>query len=467
MEPSHPVNKSILLSISVITSFLNPFMGAAVNIALPKIGQEFSMNAVWISWIAMAFLLSSAVTLVPAGKMADMIGRKRIFMIGNIIVAIASLACGISVSGPMLITARLLQGIGSAMIFGTGMAIVTSAFPPNERGRVIGINVTAVYLGLSLAPVMGGFLTQSLGWRSLFFLTIPISLFAVLSMYYFVKAEWKGAGNETFDVKGSALYLIAMTAFIFGFSKIPDPLAILMAILGFLGLIVFIKLEMQTTNPVVNIGLFKNNRIFAFSNLAALINYAATFAISFVLSLYLQYVKGLSPREAGILLITQPLVMALFASVSGRLSDKYDSRILSSLGMGIIVVGLILLTFLTGVTNTTYLIISLMVLGTGFGIFSSPNTNSVMGSVDRKYLGVASATVATMRVTGQMMSMGIATLIIHIFIGEAKISPENMNSFLGSIRVIFIVFSVLCSLGVFASLARGKKSELQTKIGQP
>lgn len=452
-----PVNKNILLAISVITSFLNPFMGAAVNIALPKIGLEFNMNAVWMSWIAMAFLLSSAVTLVPAGKLADLIGRKRVFLYGNVIVAVASIFCAVSVSGTMLIASRLLQGFGSAMIFGTSMAIITSAFEPGDRGRIIGINVTAVYLGLSLAPVMGGFLTQTLGWRSLFFLTVPISLFAILSMYFFIKAEWKGAPNETFDVKGSVVYVLAMTAFMFGFSKIPDPLAVSVAVVGFIGLVLFVKLEQRTTFPIVNIQLFRNNRIFAFSNLAALINYAATFAISFVLSLYLQYVKGLSPRDAGMLLITQPLVMALFASVAGRLSDKYDSRILSSLGMGIIVFGLIFLTFLNAETGNFYIILSLVVLGSGFGIFSSPNTNSVMGSVENKYLGVASATVSTMRVTGQMMSMGIATLIIHIFIGEAKIVSGNIPSFIESIKVIFIVFSVLCAFGVFASLARGKK----------
>ncbi len=459
MEPLQPTfNKYILLSISVITSFLNPFMAASVNVALPKIGLEFAMNAVAMSWIAMAFLLSSAVALLPAGKMADIIGRKRVFIYGNIIVGIASLICALSVSGTMLIAARLLQGFGAALIFGTGMAIVTSAFSPKERGRIIGINVTAVYLGLSLAPVLGGFLTQTIGWRSLFFLTIPISLFATLSMYYFVKAEWKGSQHETFDLRGSVGYMLAMSALMFGFSKIPDTLGIVIAFAGLGGLIAFVKLQQLTLYPLINIHLFKNNRIFAFSNLAALINYAATFAISFVLSLYLQYVKGLSPSDAGLLLITQPLVMALFASVSGRLSDKYDSRILSSIGMAIIVIGLIMLVAISASTETPYLIACLIVLGAGFGLFSSPNTNSVMSSVEIKYLGVASAAISTMRVTGQMFSMGIATLIIHVFIGEAKISSVNITSFIGSIKAIFFVFSVLCAAGIFASLARGNKA---------
>ncbi|MDD5169932.1 MAG: MFS transporter [Syntrophales bacterium] len=456
-QPKRPkVNKRTLVLVSVVASFLNPFMAAAVNIALPRIGKEFAMGAVTMSWIAMAFLLSSAVLLVPIGKLADLTGRKRIFFYGNLVVIFASLGCAFSTSGIMLIAFRICQGIGSAMIFGTIMAIVTSAFAPTERGRIIGINVTAVYVALSLAPVLGGFLTHTFGWRSLFFLTVPFALATAIAIHFFIKAEWRGASEETFDYKGSILYVIAMSAFMSGFSRLPNPVAIASAIGGFVGLLIFVRLELRLTFPVLNIRLFTGNRVFAFSNLAALINYAATFAISFVLSLYLQYVKGLSPQDAGFVLMTQPVFMAAFASFSGRLSDRYDSRILSSLGMGVIVIGLFLLIFLNSTTTIHYLITSLTVLGIGFGIFSSPNTNSIMGSVENTYVGVASSTVATMRVTGQMLSLGIATLTIHVFVGDVKISQENLTRFIHSARVIFLVFTVLCTLGVFASLARGK-----------
>jgi MFS family permease len=229
-----------------------------------------------------------------------------------------------------------------------------------------------------------------------------------------------------------------------------------LTVLGLAGFLAFIYIELKLAYPVMNIHLFKNNRVFAFSNLAALINYAATFAITFILSLYLQYIKGLTPKEAGTLLVTQPLVMMVVASFSGRMSDRHDPRILSSTGMAVITVGLIFLSFLDDATVTMYIIGSLVILGTGFGLFSSPNTNSIMSAVEKKFLGVASATVGTMRLTGQMVSMGIATMVMNVFIGNAKIIPSNHYLFIHSTRVIFVLFSFLCFIGVFASLARGK-----------
>lgn len=455
-HPQH-FNKNLLLVLIILTSFINPFLGSAVNIALPKISSDFSMNAVAMSWVSMSFLLSSAVFLVPFGKLADIIGRKRIFVAGNIFLSVASLLCAIAPTGGILIAFRVFQGIGSAMMFGTGMAMITSAFPPQERGKAIGMSVFAVYLGLSVAPVLGGFLTEAFGWRSLFYVSIPVGIFVIIAAIVSIKTEWAEARHEKFDLKGSVIYMVAMSSLMYGFSKLPNINAIGLTIFGLVGLSLFIAIELKTKYPVLNINLFKHNRIFAFSNLAAFINYAATFAISFILSLYLQFIKGLAPSEAGFILVTQPAIMALVASFAGRMSDKYDSQILSSLGMAIIVVGLFLLSFLTSTTQTNYIIISLIILGAGFGLFSSPNTNSIMGSVEKKYLGVASATVGTMRLTGQLFSMGIASMVIHIFIGESKINSSNNAAFMGSIKVIFILFTVLCFIGVFASLARGKK----------
>ena len=457
METTTAINKRLLLVISMVSSFLSPFTGNAVNIALPDIGREFSLSAVGMSWVSMSFLLASAVVLVPIGKLADLYGRKKIFLAGNAVVILSTSLCAVAWSGTWLIVFRVIQGIGGAMIFGTTMAIVTSAFQPGERGRIIGLNVTSTYIGLSLSPILGGFLTQGLGWRSLFLVTLPFLLFAIVATLLYIKAEWKATDNETFDFAGSAVYVPAMAAFMFGFSRLPDNTAIIMAVAGLAGLIAFVLRERKVRFPVLNIQLFLKNRVFAFSNLAALINYAATFAIGFVLSLYLQYTKGLTPAGAGLILITQPVCMALFASVAGRMSDSYDSGVLASVGMAVIVVGLSLLAFLTANTTTEYLVVSLIVLGSGFGLFSSPNTNSVMGSVEKKYLGIASAAVSTMRLTGQMMSMGIATLIIHVFIGTSRINALSMGAFLKGTRVTFLVFAILCLFGVFASLARGKR----------
>ncbi|MDP4281475.1 MAG: MFS transporter [Bacteroidota bacterium] len=452
-------HKSIVLYSVVFTSFVNPFLSASINIALPGIGRQFLMNAVTLSWVAMAFLLSSAVFLVPFGKLSDLYGRKRIFIWGNGIIFITTILCSLSNRGIILIIMRAIQGVGAAMLYATGMAIVTHLFPSRERGKALGINVAAVYLGLSLAPVIGGFLTQTWGWRSIFWVLLPFELTVMILANVFLPKDHEKASLNTFDFKGTFLYMVAVSALMIGFSKIPDLHAIILTIAGTGLLIFFIVIEMRERYPVMEIRLFKGNRIFAFSNLSAFINYATTFAVSFILSLYLQYVKGMSPRDTGILLISQPVLMMLVSTFSGRWSDKYDPRILSSLGMAISVVGLIMLSFITESTSNLFISISLVVLGSGLGLFSSPNTNAIMGSVGKQYLGIASATLGTMRLTGQMMSLGLATLMIHLFIGDAHITPSTHASFVNCVRLLFIIFGVFSFFGIFASLARGKKEK--------
>ncbi|MFZ4399764.1 MAG: MFS transporter [Bacteroidales bacterium] len=453
---NNEVNKIVLLAVTMTSNFFNPLMGAAVNIALPKISNEFSLDAIAMSWITMSFLLASAIFLVPFGKIADMMGRKKIFLYGNIFFMLATLLCAFSSSAYFLISSRLLQGIGSAMMFSTTMAIVISAFPVNERGKVIGMNVAAVYVGLSAAPIIGGFLTQSFGWRSLFFLNAGVSIFIILATLVYIKAEWIEAKEEKFDWIGTLIYMPSIAAMMYGFSKLTTPMGILFTFSGITGLVAFVLVELKSKFPVLNMKLFFENKIFANSNLSAFINYAATFAVSFVLSLYLQYVKHLTPKEAGLILITQPLLMAIVAIFSGRLSDKINPRWLASSGMLISVIGLFLLAFIEKETSNVFIVVALAILGFGFGLFSSPNTNMIMSSVERKFYGIASATVSTMRSTGMMFSMAIASLSIHLFVGEQKINDSNIESFIHSSKVIFIVFTVLCIIGAFSSLV-GKK----------
>jgi len=217
-----------------------------------------------------------------------------------------------------------------------------------------------------------------------------------------------------------------------------------------------VKVELKTTFPVLDMKLFSENRVFAFSNLSALINYAATFALSFMLSLYLQYVKGMEAREAGLILIAQPVMMAIMASFSGRLSDKKDARVIAAIGMGLSAIGLLILSFISADTSILYLVVGLVILGTGFGLFSSPNTNVIMSSVDKKVYGTASATLATMRNTGMMVSMAIASLTIHLMLGNAAIDQHNLPQFVLSTKIVFIIFTVLCFAGVFTSLRKNK-----------
>jgi len=455
-EKENAALKSAALTVAVLASLVTPFMGSAVNIALPSIGSEFGMNAVMLGWVATAYLLAAALFLLPFGKLADIHGRKKVFVIGMAIFTVSCLLCSLTHSAPMFIVCRAVQGIGSAMIFGTSVAILTSVFPPGERGRALGISVAAVYFGLSVGPFIGGMLTEHLGWRSIFLLNVPLGLIVIFIVLWKLKGEWAEARGEKLDIPGSLIYAIALTALIYGFSELPNLWAGGLVAVGVAGLVIFTQFEKRVVNPVLNIDLISKNMVFAFSNLAALINYAATFAVAFLMSLYLQYIKGMSPQEAGLVLIAQPITQAIFSPFAGWLSDRIEPRIVASAGMGLVTVGLVFLIFISETTSLAWIIGCLLLLGLGFGLFSSPNTNAIMSSVEKRYYGVASATVGTMRLTGQMLSMGIAMLIFAVFIGKVEITEGQYPAFIASARVAFIVFSGLCLAGVFASLARGR-----------
>lgn len=449
------VKRSTLI-IATISSFMPPFMGSSINIALPSIEKQFQVDAILLTWIATSYLVASAIALVPFGRLGDIYGRKKIFTWGIVIFTVFSFLSALSMSVGMLIFFRIFQGIGSSMIFSTGFAIITSVFPPWERGKAFGITVAAVYTGLSLGPVLGGFLTQHFTWRSIFLLNIP---FGILSIYLIIsnlKGEWAEARGEKFDIPGTLIYAFALTGLMYGITIMPSSMGFWITFLGILGIFAFVSWEIKIPYPVFQMSLFSSNRVFAFSGLAALINYSATFAVTFLMSLYLQHIKGLSPQGAGFILIAQPVVMALFSPLAGRLSDRIEPRIVASLGMAITTVGLASLVFLDKDSTLPFIVSCLILLGFGFAFFSSPNTNAIMGSVEKKFYGIASGAVGTMRLLGMMVSMGIATLIFAVLIGRVQISVENYPELLKSLNLAFAFFSLLCFGGVFASLVRGR-----------
>ena len=454
---SDSAQRNVVLAASTMASFLTPFMGSSINVALPAVAREFSMSAVSLGWVATAYILTAAMFLVPFGKLADILGRKRVFAWGVGVYTLGCVCSALAFSAVSLILFRVIQGIGGAMIFGTSVAILTSVFPPGERGKALGINTAAVYLGLSLGPILGGFLTQQFGWRSIFLATIPLGVAVLILILWKIKEEWAEAHGEQFDFAGAVIFGTALVSFMYGFSRLPSVLGAGLVLFGFLALAGFIKWEPRAATRLLDVKLFRDNRIFAFSNLAALINYSATSAVSFLLSLYLQYVKGFSPQSAGLVLIAQPIVMALFSPLAGRLSDRIEPRIVASLGMSLSSAGLVLFAFLSEGTASPYITLSLICLGFGFALFSSPNTNAIMGSVEKRFYGVASATLGTMRLTGQMLSLGISMMIFSVVIGRVKITPEYYPLFLRSAKIGFVVFAALCVAGVFASLARGNR----------
>jgi EmrB/QacA subfamily drug resistance transporter len=456
MSMKTSTEKRCALVVSTLGSFLTPFMGSAVNIALPSVGKEFSADPIYLSWIVTAYVLAAAMFLVPFGKIADLYGRKRIFTYGIIIFSLASLLCALASSALTLVVFRALQGVGGSMIFGTGIAILTSVFPIGERGRVLGINVATVYAGLSIGPFLGGLLTQHLGWRSIFLVNIPLGLTILLLVFWKLKGEWAEAKGERFDVYGSVIYSTALIAAMYGFSLLPRATGAVLVLLGVLAIFVFVRWEKKIENPVLDIRLFRHNTVFALSNLAALINYSATWSVSFLLSLYLQYIKKLSPQDAGLILVSQPIIMAILSPLAGRISDRTEPRIVASMGMALTAGSLGLFVLIGDGTSLIFIVISSSLLGVGFALFSSPNTNAVMSSVEKKFYGVASGTLGTMRLVGQMFSMGIVMMVFSVYIGRVQITPEYYESFVKSLKVLFLISTLLCAGGVFASLARGK-----------
>ncbi len=446
------------LLVATLANFLIPFTGSSVNIALPAIGADFAADAITLGWIPTSFMLAAAMFAVPFGRISDIYGMKRIFSYGIILFTVASLLSALSPSALSLIVCRVLQGIAGGMIFVTGLAIVTSVYPPHERGMAIGINIATVYIALSLGPVLGGIITQYLGWRSLFFAMIPLGITILVITWWKLDNEWAASRGERFDSKGSLLYSIFLVMLMYGFSRLPGIEGIVLVGLGIAGFAVFVRFEARVDSPLLDIRLFRN-RIFAFSNLAALINYSANFTVGFLLSLYLQYIKGLDPKSAGLILVAQPIVMALFAPIAGRLSDRFPAQKLASLGMALSTIGLFILTRITAETSIPMVSGGLVVLGMGFGFFSSPNTSAIMGSVEKRLYGVASAIVSTMRLLGQMLSMGLALMMFALFIGNVPITPVQYPALLNSIRMVFLICTALCFLGIFVSLARGNQTQ--------
>jgi EmrB/QacA subfamily drug resistance transporter len=417
--------------------------------------KELAMDALALSWIATAYMVAAAMFLLPLGRLADIVGRKKIFVIGTGIFTGASFLLSIAPSTGFLIIFRAIQGIGGSMIFGTGIAILTSVYAVAERGRVFGINVAAVYLGLSAGPFLGGFFTQYVGWRSVFFMNVPLGIAIMCFSMWKLREEWAHARGEGFDFIGSLIYSVALFSIMYGFSLLPTIQALAFIVPGVAAMAGFVLWEKRTKSPIINVTVFIKNRVFMLSNVAALISYSATYALGFLLSLYLQHIKGLGPMSTGTILVSQPIVQALFSPLAGRVSDRIEPRLVASTGMAVTAVGLFFLASIDKATPMWFIVGNLVLLGVGFAIFSSPNTNAIMSSIEAKLYGVASSMLSTMRLLGQMFSMGIAMLLFAVYIGRVEIVPASYPFLMKSVRTAFLLFGFMCVAGIYASAARG------------
>jgi EmrB/QacA subfamily drug resistance transporter len=454
--------KSIQLStilVVVITAFITTFTGSALNLSIPSMGSEFHASATAVGWIITGYILAAAVLSVPFGRLADLTGRKRILVIGILIFTLCSGGGAFVQSMAILLLLRVVQGIGAAMIFSTNTAVLISAFSPEKRGKVLGYSIASTYIGLSAGPVVGGILNHYLGWRSIFVLTFVISaavFFIAAKKLPVSKVESQG---QSMDLLGNVLYVLMITLFMFGLSTVSSlSYAKYLIIAGIILFVLFVLHELKTKYPIVEIRLFAHNIGYSFSNIAALMNYGATFALSYLLSIYLQVVMGFGSQISGMILISQPLMMAILSPYCGRLSDRVSPFKLASFGMGLCALGLFSFIFISESYPFPLIIVNLLVVGVGFAFFSSPNTNAVMACVEKKDYGVASSILATMRSIGHSTSMAIVTFIVARQMGDVTLADADPKMIVETMHISFIVFTCVCAAGIFISLKRKQKS---------
>ncbi|XPV75881.1 MAG: MFS transporter [Desulfovibrio sp.] len=454
--PDQTAKERITLLVVSVVQFLGPFMASAVGVALPAIGRAFNAGAAQLGRVEVDYLLAFALILIPAGRFSDIYGRKKVFTTGLGIFSFATVMLCFAWSIESFIAMRFVQGAGSAMITGTSMAILTSVFPACRRGYAMGIVVGCLYIALSAGPALGGVMVTHLGWQSLFYGVLPFCAVAMILILRGLKDEWADAAGETFDWKGAAVYVVALSMIVYGLTADEGKVALGIAFCGVAAMIYFVWLERKTSFPVLDVKLIFSNREFAFSNLATFINYASSFSLTFLFSLYLQYVKGFTPQIAGVLLIVQPIVQSILAPISGKLSDKYPPTNIASLGMILCAAGIGVATLVDGQSSLVLIGGMLFLLGLGFGFFSTPNLNAIMGSVKPEQYGTASGFVSTMRTMGMLSSMTFVTLMLRYNMGDAPVSVETQGAFLLSMHTVFLVFLVLSLLGVGFSFIRNR-----------
>lgn len=450
--------RRMVLLACCFAGFITPLLSTMMNLSLVNIGQEFGAGSHQLAYVNTAFLLSSVVFMVPMAKVGDIVGKKRIFMTGVAVIAVTCLVAPFSPDFWFLIACRAVMGLGSACIVTTSVSMITDVFPHENRGGAIGLQTMCVYIGLAAGPVVGGLLNDAFGWHSLFYIIVPIAVVAVVCMMAF-RSEIRPDEGGRFDSKGSVLYGIAIVLSMGGMINLPETWAYAMLVVGVLFLAVFVWSQLRTPHHLLNVRLFKG-RVFSGSCLATFMNYASSYSISYFLALYLQSIGNLTATEAGMFMLVQPAIQAVLTPYFGRLSDRLaDKRVLPTVGLVISAFGIAtILTYGVGTPLST-VVVTQIIIGIGFSMFSAPNTSIIMGSVDPRETGEASAMVAVMRQTGMMVSMGIAMLFISVIMGSAdNLSPETYDSFITVMRCSFGVCVAMCIVGAVVSLFRGKGS---------
>ncbi len=466
-----PSDARILIRMLVLAAFSSALMLTPVNVAVPQIMAHFGIDAVTSSWLPLVYLIAVGVTVVPAARIAERVGRAQVFRVALACAALGSLLAALTMSFGWLLAARVVQGIGAGMCFSVSSAMVAQSVPPRERGEKLGVVLTATYLGLTFGPFLGGLFTQYLHWRLVLALPVPLLL----------ASFWIAVGRGLvlpkipmpegrFDFLGALLYGVGMTLFILGVSSLPGRTYALVTLVGVVLLVIFVRHGLKVAQPIFNVRLFVRNVLFARSCLASVLMYAAIFSTTFVLSILLQEIHGLSALNSGLMLTIQPLVMATLSKRTGRWSDVVEPRFLASGGLLVCAFGLVLMGFSGGAGGLWLTAAGLLCTGLGVAAFSAPNHNAIMGSVARSEIGAASSALAVMRILGQMLSMVCVACVFSWLaqglesgvLAGVEFGPDDPNTVLThdwlertaclwSLRIA----AVLCLGGALVSFFRG------------
>jgi EmrB/QacA subfamily drug resistance transporter len=467
MKINKPGSSAMILVTVCIAQFMAPFMLTSVGVALPSLGRDLGASAMQLGLVEQLYVLSLAMSMLTFGRFGDIVGQRRLFLAGLCVFTLLTFLLGFSDSIRMVMVFRFVQGIGASLVLSGSMALVAAAYPPERRARKIGFVSACTYAGLSTGPVIGGYVTLHFGWRHVFLMTVPIGAAAVAVCLFGMQEMEKNALGERMDWKGSLAYAVSVGLVMTGAARAKDLLLGLpMIAAGLIGLVLFIRMEKKSTWPLLDVTLLSKNRFFTLSCLAAMGNYAATFGLIFLMSLFLQYALGLSPRQAGYVLLMQPLMQVAASPIAGRLAERFDITKVATGGMLASSAGLLLAAFTAGTGVPVWLVaVELMLIGTGFGIFITPNSTAIMGSVERRQFGVASGMIGAMRTLGMAVSLTTISLILSLFMGEQVISGATLPTFLLSVRIGLVVYAIFSCLGVILSVGRGKKAMQRRHAG--
>lgn len=444
----------VLVAIGTGT-FMAALDGSVVNIILPVLKNVFKTNVASLEWVVTVYLLVVSGLLLTFGRLGDLKGHKNVYVWGFSIFVIGSILCGASSSPTMLIIFRGMQAIGGAMLASNSPAIVTGNFPPEQRGRAFGLVSTMTYLGLTVGPSLGGWLTHAFGWRTVFYINVPVGSLALFLSMHFIPKDAPNDKGQRFDLPGAIIFMAGLTALLLGLNKGADwgwgsPAVLGLLVLSIVLLILFILVENRTSMPMLDLNLFRIP-LFSASAANAVLNYMCVYSIVFLMPFYLIQARSMNPAQAGLLLTAQPVIMAIAAPISGTFSDRFGSRIPGMIGMGILAGGMLILSRIGSDTRLWIVAVGLAIAGAGTGIFISPNTSALMGSAPKSRQGIASGVQAEARNIGMVLGIGLAGAIFTTHLVE-----NSADAIYRGIDMGFLAAALIAIVGLVVSAIKEK-----------